>query len=100
MEGKWLLTSVEPLNIAILPNELVASMFQKEFNLRTGFYECLGRETIEQSDEEDSWDSSSNISEEEDPNKSYPDITTNPQNTLRHYGSQVLIKSSIVYMIV
>jgi hypothetical protein len=60
VEGKWLVTSVQPFTIAILPNERMAKRFEEGFGLETSFCECLGRETVEQSDEEDGWDSKEN----------------------------------------
>lgn len=48
-EGKWLVTSFEPFSIALLQNELIADLFVQGMNLKTAYYNCLGREIIEKS---------------------------------------------------
>jgi len=76
MEGKWLLTSSSKKELAVFSTELLAHMFQKSFHLNDSYYDCLGREVLEQSFEEDEAEDSV----EEGLNQSYPSVDS--QNIL------------------
>jgi hypothetical protein len=57
-EGLWLLVSSEPHMIYLAPSEYAVRMMKTAL-ARTGYYDCIGREVMEQFDEEDEDDQTS-----------------------------------------
>jgi len=82
IEGSWCVTNSNPFSLAIFPNELAARMFKQGFGYKAAFYECLGREILEKSEEEEDLFDEENFNE--GPDKSYPAMTTSGKPLVWH----------------